>query len=90
VGDPPRPALHDRLAERRARHLQRGHVKRTAVVLAGFAVVIVGVLLLVLPGPGVALIAAGLALLALEFAWAERLLGAALRRGSRRGRRRPR
>jgi uncharacterized protein (TIGR02611 family) len=40
----------------------------------GFTLVIVGIVLLVLPGPGIPLIIAGLALLATEFAWAEVLL----------------
>ena len=47
----------------------------TAVTTAvGTILVIVGIALLVLPGPGLLLIAAGLALLARNFTWAERLL----------------
>jgi uncharacterized protein (TIGR02611 family) len=42
--------------------------------LAGFVVVLVGLAMIPLPGPGLLVIAAGLAVLALEFAWAERLL----------------
>ena len=41
---------------------------------AGFGVVAAGGALLVLPGPGVLLIAVGLAMLALEFTWAEKVL----------------
>jgi hypothetical protein len=37
-------------------------------------VVVVGLALLVLPGPGLLLLTAGLALLATEFAWAQRWL----------------
>jgi hypothetical protein len=37
-------------------------------------VVVVGLVVLVLPGPGLLLISAGLALLATEFAWAQRWL----------------
>lgn len=47
------------------------------VVLAlsvGSTIVAVGVALLVLPGPGIAVIILGLAILATEFAWARRLL----------------
>jgi uncharacterized protein (TIGR02611 family) len=40
---------------------------RAAVALVGGAVVVAGVAMLVLPGPGILAIAAGLALLALEF-----------------------
>ena len=40
----------------------------------GFTFLIVGLILLVLPGPGIPLILIGLAILASEFAWAEFLL----------------
>jgi uncharacterized protein (TIGR02611 family) len=55
--------------ERRPRPL----VVRGLIVLGGFALVGVGALLLVLPGPGLLVIAAGLGLLSLEFRWAARL-----------------
>ena len=48
-------------------------VVRGLIVLGGFALVGVGVLLLVLPGPGLLVIAAGLGLLSMEFRWAARL-----------------
>ena len=64
-----------RLRARRERHLERSRVYRIAFAVAGFAVLIVGVAGLALPFlPGWALIAVGLSMLALEFAWAERLL----------------
>ena len=69
-----------RLRERRDRHRQRHLVLRIAVMLGGFAALTGGVALLVLPGPGIPLLAIGLGLLALEFDWAERLLGQVLRR----------
>lgn len=47
---------------------------RIAVVLAGFVVLLAGLAMIPLPGPGLLVTAVGLALLALEFAWAERLL----------------
>jgi uncharacterized protein (TIGR02611 family) len=56
-------------ADRRPRPL----VVRGLIVLAGFALVGFGGLLLVLPGPGLLVIAAGLGLLSLEFRWAARL-----------------
>ena len=46
---------------------------RGLIVLGGFALVGAGGLLLVLPGPGLLVIAAGLGLLSLEFRWAARL-----------------
>jgi uncharacterized protein (TIGR02611 family) len=50
------------------------HLRRIAVAFAGGTVLAVGVLMLVLPGPAVVVIPAGLAILATEFAWARRLL----------------
>jgi chromate transport protein ChrA len=41
--------------------------RRIGVTIAGVALILVGILLLVLPGPGLLLIAAGLGLLATEF-----------------------
>jgi uncharacterized protein (TIGR02611 family) len=72
-----------RLRERRERHRQRPAVVRALVVLGGFAALAGGAALLVLPGPGIPLLAVGLGLLALEFAWAERLLRVVLRRAER-------
>jgi uncharacterized protein (TIGR02611 family) len=47
---------------------------KVAVAVVGSLVIAVGVVLLPLPGPGWLIILGGLALLALEFAWARRLL----------------
>ena len=44
------------------------------VTTAGSTVLIAGIAMLVLPGPGLVVIIAGLAILATEFAWAERRL----------------
>jgi uncharacterized protein (TIGR02611 family) len=51
--------------------------KRIAVTVVGFAVLLAGVAMLVLPGPGWAAIFLGLAILATEYVWAQRLLKAA-------------
>lgn len=48
--------------------------KRFFKVLIGFTVLLLGVIMLVTPGPGWVAIALGLALLAGEFMWARRLL----------------
>jgi hypothetical protein len=48
--------------------------KRVAVTIAGFAVLLAGVAMLVLPGPGIVVIIGGLAILATQYVWAERLL----------------
>jgi uncharacterized protein (TIGR02611 family) len=48
--------------------------KRIAVTIVGFAVLIAGIALLVLPGPGWLLIFIGLGILGTEYVWAQRLL----------------
>jgi uncharacterized protein (TIGR02611 family) len=62
------------LQERRARHKERHHLIRVAAAIGGFLVVLLGIVLIPLPGPGLLVVALGLAVLALEFAWAEHLL----------------
>lgn len=54
--------------------------RRIFVIVGGFALLLGGAAMLVLPGPGLVVIIAGLALLATEFIWAERALAAARRR----------
>jgi len=59
---------------------------RVAVVgIVGAALLVAGAVMLVLPGPGLLVIVAGLAVLATEFAWAERWLRRARERASRAG-----
>jgi uncharacterized protein (TIGR02611 family) len=48
--------------------------KRIAVLVIGFVVLGAGIAMLALPGPGLIVILLGLAILATEFAWAERAL----------------
>ncbi|MBX4201576.1 PGPGW domain-containing protein [Candidatus Saccharibacteria bacterium] len=48
--------------------------RKAAIAVLGFSIIIVGLALLVLPGPGILVIIAGLAVLAIEFTWAERHL----------------
>jgi uncharacterized protein (TIGR02611 family) len=72
----------ERLREQRERHLGRSRFYRVPFALVGFTLVLAGVALLVLPGPGLLVIAAGLAMLALEFSWAERILERTLERMS--------
>jgi len=50
-------------------------MKRIAVTVVGGVLLIAGVAMLVLPGPGMVLCAAGLAVLATEYEWARRSLG---------------
>jgi uncharacterized protein (TIGR02611 family) len=44
------------------------------IIVAGFTVLIIGVAMIVLPGPAVVVIPLGLAILATEFIWARTLL----------------
>lgn len=53
--------------------------KRIVILLLGGTVLIVGVALIVLPGPAFLVIPAGLSILAVEFAWARRALRKARR-----------
>jgi uncharacterized protein (TIGR02611 family) len=50
------------------------NAKRLMVFIAGVAVLLAGLAMLALPGPGVLVIILGLVILATEFAWAERVL----------------
>jgi hypothetical protein len=49
-------------------------VRWIVAAMAGGVCVLAGVLLMVLPGPGIPLLIVGLVILATEFAWAESLL----------------
>lgn len=44
--------------------------KRIAITLVGFALLLGGLAMLVLPGPGILVVLAGLAVLGSEYAWA--------------------
>lgn len=59
--------------------------KRIVVLVVGLALVVGGIVLLVLPGPGLLVVIAGLAVLASEFAWAEFLLDKAKEQAARAG-----
>lgn len=48
--------------------------RRVAVFVVGVALCLLGAVMLVLPGPGLLVLAAGLAVLSVEFAWARQLL----------------
>ena len=70
--------LREELAERREAHARRGRFYRIGFAIVGATVTLAGVAMLVTPGPAFVVIPIGLAMLALEFAWAERLLNRAL------------
>ena len=73
-----KPSLVDRLRDQRERHSERSRIVRALYVVVGLTVLLGGLIMLVTPGPAFVLIPIGLAVLSLEFAWAERLLDRAL------------
>lgn len=60
---------HRNLASRAFRH-----ARRLIVLVVGLTVVLIGIAMLVLPGPAFVVIPLGLAILATEFVWARHLL----------------
>jgi len=48
--------------------------RRIAIGVVGFTVVLIGIAMIVLPGPAFVVIPAGLGILAVEFTWARRWL----------------
>jgi uncharacterized protein (TIGR02611 family) len=67
-------ALLSRLDSWAEKGTVRALLIKVGVTVAGPLVILAGVAMLVLPGPGLVAIAAGLALLALEYRWARRTL----------------
>jgi tellurite resistance protein TerC len=58
-------------------------VRRIFLVIAGFTLLLAGVVMLVTPGPGLVVIFLGLGLLAAEFVWARRLMDRIKHEGGR-------
>ena len=54
--------------------IQPWQARRLVISMVGFTLLLLGVAMMVLPGPAFVVIPAGLAVLALEFAWARSLL----------------
>ena len=59
------------------------HVRRVIVAVVGVTVLVIGIAMIVLPGPATVVIPSGLGILAIEFAWARRLLDQLKKQGSR-------
>lgn len=76
VGDPP---LRHPFRAFFARHRTLNLIYRIVVGVVGAAIVLGGIVLIPLPGPGWLIVFAGLALLSTEFEWAGRLLDFARR-----------
>ncbi len=69
-----RQGWYRRLRERIRRNPALNQTWRIGVLVTGGLVILAGLAMLVLPGPGWAAVFVGLAILATEFAWAKRLL----------------
>lgn len=50
------------------------HARRVIILLVGSSVVVIGIAMIVTPGPSILVIPIGLSILAIEFAWARRWL----------------
>jgi len=73
-----KPSFVERMRAQRETHRERSKIVRFGFVIVGFTVLLAGIAMMVLPGPALAVIPIGLAILSLEFAWAARLLELAL------------
>jgi uncharacterized protein (TIGR02611 family) len=78
AGDEEKASLVDRLRDRRETHRERSRIVRGLYVVVGLTILLGGLIMLVTPGPAFVLIPIGLAVLSLEFTWAERLLDRSL------------
>jgi uncharacterized protein (TIGR02611 family) len=78
-----KPPLVERLRERREEHRARSRIIRALYIVVGLTVLLGGLIMLVTPGPAFVLIPIGLAVLSLEFTWAERLLDRSLEEAER-------
>jgi uncharacterized protein (TIGR02611 family) len=56
------------------RQVRRHILVRIAIILVGAIVLLAGLIMLALPGPGIVAVLAGLGILAQELPWAERLM----------------
>ena len=59
------------------------HLRRVIVAVIGVTVLMIGVAMIILPGPAMVVIPLGLGILAIEFAWARRMLERLKREGSK-------
>ena len=76
------PEMVVRLRRRREAYVAKSRVYKAAWVAAGLTVLFASLAMVVLPGPALVVIPIGLAMLSLQFAWAEKLLEHALERAA--------
>src|SRR5262245_3391282 len=67
------PSMFDKLRNRLS-ELGARQIKRAVILVVGATVLLIGVAMLVLPGPGLLVLLGGLAILGVEFEWARRWL----------------
>jgi len=77
-GHEPKGRWAEKLAQKRERYEARGRVYRILFLTTGAIVTLGGIAMLVLPGPALVVIPIGLAMLSMQFAWAENVLEKAL------------
>src|SRR5687767_3004934 len=68
------PKFVSKLRAQREHHRDRSRVVRVLYGLVGFTLLLGGIAMLVAPGPAFVVIPIGLAILSLEFRWAENML----------------
>ena len=68
------PKFVTKLRAQREQHRDRSRVVRILFVLVGFTLLLAGLAMLIAPGPAFVVIPIGLAILSLEFRWAENML----------------
>lgn len=76
----PAPRVHallTRLDDWAGENALRAGLRKAAVTVAGPLIVLAGVAMLVLPGPGLVVMGVGFAVLAVEYPWARRVMTAA-------------
>ncbi len=71
-----------KLRRRREAYVAKGPIYKAAWVAAGLVVLLAGLAMIVTPGPALVVIPIGLAMLSLQFDWAEKLLERALERAT--------
>jgi len=62
-------------------HIAYRIARRIAITVCGFTVLLVGIAMIVLPGPAIVVIPIGLGILSLEYAWARRWLNKVKEKG---------
>lgn len=73
--------MQARVERERERYPERSRTFRIAWVSAGVILVLAGLAMVIFPGPALVVIPIGLAMLSLQFAWAESLLDKGLEGG---------